>query len=1098
MSLQKKLKLMHGAAIFAILSTLPTYQTAWAQDAEDDSDVERLAELIPDEEIGDEIIVTGSRIRRRSIEQLFPTTTFGEEVLTDRGHTNIADALQEIPGFGVGFSSAGAQGSTTVGQSFVNFLSLGTARTLVLVDGKRYVNSATPVLGGASGLQVDFNSIPSALISRVDTIGVGGAPIYGADAIAGTINVIMKDDFEGLDVSAQYGISDRSDLQEYQLQLVGGANFADDRGNVTMSVEYKNQDGLTQLDRPDIYDPENSYFFSEFFDGNQANGFEDQRGIYNNRLINIFTNGGVASPGAVFIGSIGLGGFPNDGLLQFNSSGELVPFTAGATIPGQSLFFAQGGDGSNLFQETGSLQTPSDRIVASAQARYDIRDNISANASMVFANTNARQDVRQGGFQSFAFTGDTAPVRISVNHPLLTDQARTTLLNNGIDPVDGTFFVNRLNNDIIDPTFLNETMLWRFSGGLEGRFEIGDRDFFWDVSFTHGETDLEAEGDFINDGSFINALDVTRITQTDIDEAGGLDNINAISGIMVGLGDPVCQSVLDVAAGRQTGASGSGITDNNLPFIQGCAPLDIFGFGRASPEALDFVTGPSLRVTDTTSEQIVANLTGDLFDLPAGPLGFNIGFEHRLEKGQFVPSLGDQIALGRSTASPDNGGGFKTDEFYGELSLPVVSPDMKIPLVHSLQLEGAYRTINVSTLDNNTKAFTVGGQYSPIQDIMFRGNYTESTRLPSIAELFSPQTGTFSSAADPCDSRNVTQGNNPAQRQANCAADGIDTSTFISNVVNATAMGATGGNPNLVPEESIAWTVGTSISPRFIPNFNIQVDYMNIEVPDAISRVTLTQVLNACYDSGNFPNNSNCQNFTRDGGGQIVDFLTGQANAGLFDTEFLQIQASYNYELADALDLFNGLFSDGNNVKQKDQGSLSHRLSIFSPLDRNFAVGDEDPRLNNIRGGYTDPNVSANFSTNYTKGNLRVFWGVLWQDNALLTANLTNSDEFFDFDAPINPTPGQNGLDADGRLPSSQAITHGDGSQFIHNASISYDVSDAMEGVPPSTVLQFTVSNVFDRSPSRLDKAARHFGSTAFGFQQVFGRTYKIQLRTRF
>ncbi len=1048
----------------------------------------------------DTIVVTGSRIRRRSIETIFPTNSINSEVLQDRGFTNIADALGEIPSFGGNTTDFGGQNGATVGQNFVNFLNLGSQRTLVLVDGRRFVNSATASLQGANGLQVDFNVIPSALIERVDTIGVGGAAVYGADAIAGTVNVILRDDFEGLEASSQYTVTEQGDADNLNIQLVAGANFDDDKGNVTFSLEYETQEGLSQLDRDSIFAPQQQAFFSEFFDGTAANGFEDQLAIFNGQEINIFTNGGVASPGNVFIGTFGAGAFPVDGLLQFDAAGNLVPFNAGAPIPGQSAFFADGGDGSNLFQEVGQLQTPAERIVGTSRFNYSFSDRLTANAEFLFANTNADELTNQGGFQSFAFQGGSGgALTFSVNHPLLTTQARNTLLANGVDPVTGTFVVNRLNNDIIDSSNDVETSLWRFSGGFEGTFDFAGREFSWDAQFTHGESNLEQNASAINDFAFFNALDAVVLTQADVDAAGGIDSINALSGITVGVGDVVCQSVIDAAIDPDAGvAQGNNVSANNNPFVQGCAPLDVFGVNRGSTAALDFVTGPSTITADNTSQQFVANLTGSLFDLPAGPLAFNIGYERRLESGAFQPSLANQIGLGRAAAVSENAGSFRTQEFYGELSVPIVSPDLDIPFVRELSAEGAYRTIEVSTLANDTEAFTVGGKYSPIEDITFVGNYTESTRLPSIAELFTPLAGTFSGAGDPCDPRNLNQAADVALRTANCASVGLpdlfstnlgsSTGTGLSNIVNATALGANGGNPNLIPETAEAFTVGVILEPRFIPDLSVKLDYIQVNIDDAIQGVSLTQNLNACFDSPNFPNVPQCNTFTRDAGGQIVDFVIGQANAATFETQFLQAQASYFYDVSDAFNYFGGLL--GNSSTSSDWGSVSHNLTVFSPLQRDNAVGDEDPALNNIRGGFADPNVSLNFATNYTKDNLRVFWGVLWQDNPLVTTNPLNTDEFFNVFTPNAADPVA-GVDADGRLNPANAITKGDGGQFINNASISYNLEDVIGS--SDTILQFGVNNVFDRQPSLLENALGDFNAA-----QIFGRTYRLSIRSRF
>jgi iron complex outermembrane receptor protein len=149
-----------------------------------------------------EVVVTGSRIKRAGFETLQPAMVVGADAIADRAIVNVADALKDVPAFGVpGGSPVGGQSALAVGQNFVNFFGLGSQRTLTLVDGRRFVPANTPAVGtGISpGLQVDLNTIPAALIDRVETIAVGGAPVYGADAIAGTVNIIRKRNFEGFD-----------------------------------------------------------------------------------------------------------------------------------------------------------------------------------------------------------------------------------------------------------------------------------------------------------------------------------------------------------------------------------------------------------------------------------------------------------------------------------------------------------------------------------------------------------------------------------------------------------------------------------------------------------------------------------------------------------------------------------------------------------------------------------------------------------------------------------------------------------------------------------------------------------------------------------
>lgn len=199
------------------------------------------------------MVVTGSRIPRAGFDTMLPATVINSEFLEAGGFTNAADALNEVPSFGLPASSTqGDQSGFSVGQNFVNFFGLGSQRTLTLVNGRRFVSSNAPTIfsDGAPGLQVDLNVIPSSMIERIETVAVGGAPIYGADAIAGTVNVILKDDFEGFEVGGSFGSNfDEGDMDEETFNLLYGVNFADGRGNLVFGFERNEREGLIRSDR---------------------------------------------------------------------------------------------------------------------------------------------------------------------------------------------------------------------------------------------------------------------------------------------------------------------------------------------------------------------------------------------------------------------------------------------------------------------------------------------------------------------------------------------------------------------------------------------------------------------------------------------------------------------------------------------------------------------------------------------------------------------------------------------------------------------------------------------------------------------------------
>src|SRR3984885_15229091 len=207
----------------------------------------------PADEALQEVVVTGSRIARPDLDRLDPTTIVDSKTFDQRGYTDVGQALSELPGFGVQPSSSNNQQSAFgIGQSFVDLYSLGSQRTLVLVNGRRFVSSNTSSVFtsgsnssvGGPGSQVDLNVIPTKLIDHVETIAVGGAPVYGADAIAGTVNIILKKDYQGLDVDVQGGTSNQADDTNGRVRALWGTNYADDRGNQIVVAEFTKSGGL--------------------------------------------------------------------------------------------------------------------------------------------------------------------------------------------------------------------------------------------------------------------------------------------------------------------------------------------------------------------------------------------------------------------------------------------------------------------------------------------------------------------------------------------------------------------------------------------------------------------------------------------------------------------------------------------------------------------------------------------------------------------------------------------------------------------------------------------------------------------------------------
>jgi len=1087
MKMSSKTKLLLSAITSASIAVMaaPTY----AQDTFEPVDV---LDTTVDAEEEDAVVTTGSRIRRNpELDTAFPTLVVDQELFEKNAFTNIADALGQIPAFGVGTTPDGGQGGN-VGVNFADFLGLGSQRTLTLVNGRRFVSSNA--IG--NGAQVDFGVIPIGLVERIETVGVGGAPTYGSDAIAGTINVILKEDYEGFEASAQYGESERGDTDIERYSFLAGVNSDNGRGNVTFNAEYTLNAGLNQTARPDIFlnesraelvgqsftnefgvfqdsfgtnIPTPSQFVGTTFDdmgeferdaagevifrdedGNivpsgtdgatatpLADGFLDSV----NRIINpngesvniqLFTDGGVISPGTLFIPSFGLGSFGGV-FREFDTNGNLVEIQPGVTPP-SGAFRSIGGFGNDFFINTTQITSPVERINFGSTFKYDINDLVRFKGDFQFSQSNAVELANQGGFQTFAFGGTSGALEFGVDNPFLTDQAFGVLTNDiGLAPTD-TFFLSRFNNDLLNGGEVErEATLFRIAGGFEGDFEIGDKTFYWDLTAVNGQTNIETQQLLLNNQRFLNAIDAV------VDPATG-DIVCAVT--LAGLPD----------------LAGNGVTETSTD-VTACEPLNLFGDGVASAEALDFVTNRGINTDDINQSVFTANFGGELIDLPAGPLQFNVGYETRNDSALFATGAGVETGIGRGAATADSGGEITTEEYYGEVSVPIASPDLNIPLVESLEVGAQIREIDNSQAGDFT-SWTIEGTYKPVEDLTLRGNVTRSLRAPSLLELFQPITTSFQFGDDPCDERFIGDGPN---RAANCASIGI-TQPFNSFVVGATAQGLTGGNPNLTNEEANAWTLGAILEPRFVPGLVLQADYINIDIEDRIGAQTLENNLETCFDAdpADFPNAA-CSTFTRDADGQVVDFQSGQLNADNSENQFLNLRGDYRFDVADLFGLFGS--------EADDAGDFSIGANIFHAIQRDLTVAgvEQDATI----GNFFDPKWSGTGDFTYSNNGLRLFWRTLWQNRTLLDPS---GDTLF--------------------FNTEDELITANSSNFVHNASISYDVSQLTDSYDKPIIVQMNVNNVFDDTPDGVNSTRRAFGD--FFQSEIIGRSYSFRVRATF
>lgn len=1082
------------ACAFGTALALSSANLAYAQQNTNSDDLKA-------EEIGvEKITVTGSRIQRVEISNSSPVFSFGDEDIQVRGFTNAADLLNQSPLFGGSLTPEGDQSAANAGQNQANIFDLGTQRTLTLVNGRRMVSSQSASIGGG---QVDINTIPVALIDRIEVIPLTGAATYGADAIGGTVNVILKDDYEGFEATAQYGNNDAGNAQEIQFSMLGGGNFDSGRGNITFGVEYTRTDGLLDCDQDFLCNnnPGSGGTTNEYLDRNGDGQPDDINGdgeinaddlqsvslFYDEVNLQLFTDFGAVTPaGSGFAPSVGRGSLPDGSYYEFTKDGQLQECLAGPTLPSGRALLETYNDGRgnicgiDFFDSVSQIRSPTSRHNLYASFNYDITDNLRYSSDVVYANTNGTELVNQGGFQTGFFGGTSAAISLGLDNPFLSTQARDTLEQAGLE--GDRFSVHRFNNDLVSlGGNSNETHTWRISNILEGDFEFADRYFYWDFAVVHGRSDVNIQTTGIVDGRFLNAVDARRVDDAMLETIRaeqGLETLDEALETLQGArsaftggfqrGDIICGAYADLAAGTLEGfnsqASGSGLTDEDLPFLDGCQPLNLFG-SQASADSLDFITGGS-QMSQASNMQTVytANLGTTLFELPAGPLDVLVGAERRIEKSDYEPAVGGRVPITRSSIDRPVSGGYDTNEYYIELVAPVISADMDIPFVQYFELSGAYRNQEFNTnapkgfADRSTEEDVVQASLKWIvnDDLSFRATYATAFRNPSINELFQPLAQSFISGDDPCDARYVGLGPNPSARKANCESLGIDTDNFTSSISDGTiSTGYVSGNPDLNPETSTSYTVGTAWTPTFVENLQISLDYYDLEIEGAIDDVTFETLAANCYDSPDFPNESACSTFTRGEDFQVIRAGNRPANVALATFEAVSLSIFYNYDLGEWGNL---------GIRSATQHNITNENQASPTSEVQEDVGD-----------WADPEWVGTVDINWFYQDWFVSHRVRWQNSTLIDS-LEQQLYSYDFERQ-----------EDGTLTGN--FTNENSSRFLHDLSVGYTLAE-------STTLQLNVQNLFDRTAD--DLSATSFGFNQFGLDERLGRRFSLRLNHKF
>lgn len=780
----------------------------------------------------EEIVVTGSRIARPDLTSSSPIAQVGAAELRQSGVVNTENLLNTLPQAVPGITSTVNNGSN--GTATVDLRGLGSNRTLVLVDGKRQ----TPTTQGGS---VDLNLIPPALIKGIDVVSGGGSAVYGSDAIAGVVNFILKKDFEGLEFSAGYATTDKGEAPIYSADLTMGANFADRKGNVVLSLGYNKREALTQGERGGMLS-------TAWGDNATRTGF-------------VPSGSGSIEPGRVdpFVG------------------GKFVVLPGVANSTANSALFLNDGNvrlynannDTYNFAPVNYIQTPQERYSLTSLAQYEIKPGLTAYAKGNFVNSKVVTQLAPTpvGNRTFRFTLD--------NNPFLTAAAKTAL--NGLGstasysiPTSAPWATGTYTDVDTDGDGLFDTVTGVFNKRLS---DVGPRVSKFNFFGYQMQLGVKGDIDAINGG-----FDVYF-------QYGNTHGSNTL------LGDT---SLARIQQGLLLNAAGTACADPS----NGCVPVNIFGNGTMSAAAANFIKTRINSSQDYEQQYGGFTINGDtanMFSLPAGPIGFAVGGEYRAEEFAFDPS--QDLATGNLTgfnASPPVSGRFDVYEAYGELLVPVLKD---LPFVQRLDLELAGRTSDYTGQSHPVKTYKVAGSWKVYDDLMLRASYNKAIRAPSIGELYAPQSNGFPTATDPCSAR---ANPNAAVRQA-CINSGVAAS--VVGVLNANQQTQTlsGGNPNLRPETGKTLTLGAVYTPSFVSGLSFTVDFYNIKVTDAIDTFGggTANLMNVCYGSlvnGN-PNSPYCKAIVRLANGSI-DYVTSiNQNVAKREVEGLDIGVTYRTSL---------------------------------------------------------------------------------------------------------------------------------------------------------------------------------------------------------
>ncbi|WP_267397069.1 MULTISPECIES: TonB-dependent receptor [unclassified Sphingomonas] len=810
-SLASRLRLHAGTGLMALILAGGVVGRAHAQTA---------AEPAATATSGDEeIVVTGSRIRRNPLDQAAPVTGIDRADIDRTGLSSIADVLQRLPGSAGGlnsrFNRSGNNGNPPdgggvgAGSAEIDLRYLSSRRTLVLLDGQRFINgSAASGIPGA----VDLNAIPEAMIERVEVLRDGASTTYGSDAIAGVVNIITKKRQNGFMASAQGGAFDKGDGVTQNYQLSWGTEDKGTGTSIVFGGNYVKQGSVFAGDRAHYAYPTPG---QTACDSNCSSGSANGRFIVTNPL-----------------------------------TGEALNLTLKAPVTGRPVFDPLDPTGATSdfktftnadrynFRPVNYLVTPYQRYGAFLNFKQALGNDVNFSTKLIY---NRRTSDNQAAPIPL-FVGPDAgngnlldTISIDATNPYNPFGVTLSAGNNGT-PANYTYIGRRFLeagprhfSQSVDTMYMN--------GGFDGKFKIGNGTWYWDATAIYAENHAKQS--------------MSR-------------NVNA--------------GRLAQALGPVANCTGD------------CVPFNIFGGeGSITQAMIDYVTFVQRDRSEQSMVDATLNLSGNLFNLPGGPLGTAVGYEYRRNAGSFDPDPIVAAGLGSDIPAQPSQGSFDVHEVYGELNAPLLR---NVPFFSLLEASFAARYSNYST--SGSKTTLKGGlSWKPVEDLRLRGTWAQGFRAPSIGELFGSPSRFDGGVQDPC-SDFLNSGVSQTVVQ-NCVAQGVPANgTYVQ--ANGQIGIITGGNRQLKAETSESWVLGGVYSPGWATNsgwaraLSLEADYYTIKVDNAIASIDAAVLLANCTGLADA---TACASIPRTASGAITQINGVLQNIASLKSEGIDIILSY-------------------------------------------------------------------------------------------------------------------------------------------------------------------------------------------------------------